>query len=166
MSQSQASTTASLRLPALDPADVPSVSGSGYPEPYRAAVAGRCQRRLGDALGLRNFGVNLVRLAPGAASSQRHWHALEDEFVYMLEGEAELVTDAGTQTLRAGMCAGFPAGKADGHHLVNRSARDAVFLVVGDRRPGLESVEYPDIDLKGRWVDGRWTYFHNDGTPW
>ena len=159
-------TTNPLRLPGLDPESVPAKSGSGYPEPYRAAVEARSFRRLGDALGLKNFGVNLVRLPPGAASSQRHWHAQEDEFVYMVEGEAELVTDAGPQTLRAGMCAGFPAGKADGHHLVNRTDRDAVFLVVGDRRPGLEAVEYPDIDLKGRWVDGRWTYFHKDGTPY
>jgi uncharacterized cupin superfamily protein len=158
--------TSPLRLPALDPASVPERSGSGYPEPYRAAVEARSLRRLGDAVGLRSFGVNLVRLPPGAASSQRHWHAHEDEFVYMLEGEAELITDAGPQTLRAGMCAGFPAGKADAHHLVNRTDRDVVFLVVGDRRPGIERAEYPDIDLEGRWVEGKWTYFHKDGSPW
>jgi uncharacterized cupin superfamily protein len=158
--------TSPLRLPALDPESVPARSGSGYPEPYRAAVEARSFRRLGDALGLKNFGVNLVRLPPGVASSQRHWHAQEDEFVYMLEGEAELITDGGPQTLRAGMCAGFPAGKADGHHLVNRTDRDVVFLVVGDRRPGIEQAEYPDIDLKGCWVEGRWTYFHKDGRPW
>jgi uncharacterized cupin superfamily protein len=129
-------------------------------------VLGRAWRPLGDALGLTNFGVNLVRLPPGIASSQRHWHTHEDEFVYMLEGEAELVTDAGPQVLTPGMCAGFPAGKADGHHLINRSDRDVVFLVVGDRRDGVEACEYPDIDMVGRWVDGKWTYFHKDGRAW
>ena len=155
-----------LRLPALDPASVAAKSGTSYPEPYRATVQARSWQPLGDALGLKNFGVNLVRLPPGSASSQRHWHAREDEFVYMVEGEAVLITDAGGQTLRPGMCAGFPAGNADGHHLVNRSDRDAVFLVLGDRRPGIEAVEYPDIDLKGRWVGGEWVYFHKDGRPW
>jgi uncharacterized cupin superfamily protein len=155
-----------LRLPALEPATVPVKSGSSYPEPYRAAVQARAWRPLGDALGLKNFGVNLVRLPPGAASSQRHWHTHEDEFVYMLQGEAELVTDAGAQTLTPGMCAGFPAGKPDGHHLINRSDRDAVFLVVGDRRDGVDAAEYPDIDMNGRWVDGKWTYFHKDGRRW
>jgi uncharacterized cupin superfamily protein len=157
---------AALRVPALDPATVPEKSSMSYPDPYRAAVLGRAWRPLGDALGLTNFGVNLVRLPPGIASSQRHWHTHEDEFVYMLEGEAELVTDAGPQVLTPGMCAGFPAGKADGHHLINRSNRDVVFLVVGDRRDGVEACEYPDIDMVGRWVDGKWTYFHKDGRAW
>jgi uncharacterized cupin superfamily protein len=155
-----------LRLPALDPASVPAKSGSSYPEPYRAAVEARSWRPLGDALSLKNFGVNLVRLPPGAASSQRHWHSHEDEFVYMLEGEVELITDAGPQTLVPGMCAGFPAGKADGHHLINRSDRDAVFLVVGDRRRGMDAAEYPDIDMNGRWAGDKWAYFHKDGRPW
>lgn len=97
-----------LNLPALDPQTIPAVSTTGYPEPYRAAVAGRVKRRIGNALGLTHFGVNLVRLAPGAASAQRHWHSSEDEFVYILEGEVELVSDAGAQTLTAGMAAGFP----------------------------------------------------------
>jgi uncharacterized cupin superfamily protein len=152
-----------LRLPALAPEDLEIKSGTDYPEPYRSAVDGRSWRALGDALGLKSFGVNLMRLATGAASSQRHWHILEDEFVYMLEGEAQLVTDGGVQTLKPGMCAGFPAGNADGHHLVNRTARDAVFLVVGDRRDGEDACTYADIDLEGRWVDGAWTYFHKDG---
>jgi uncharacterized cupin superfamily protein len=155
-----------LRSPALDPMTVPPKSGSGYPEPYRAAVVAREWRPLGDPFGLKNFGVNLVRLKPGVASSQRHWHTHEDEFVYMLEGEADLVTDAGTQTLKPGMCAGFPAGKADGHHLINRSDRDAVFLCIGDRRDGVDICEYPDIDLHGHWVGDKWVYTHKNGEPW
>jgi uncharacterized cupin superfamily protein len=153
--------------PALDPATVPVRSGTGYPEPFRALVARRQWQALGDALGLKNFGVNLVRLAPGVASSQRHWHTHEDEFVFLLEGELALVTSSGEQTLRAGMAAGFPAGVADGHHFVNRSQADAVFLVVGDRREE-DECRYPDIDLDLRHVgDERDTRFtRKDGTPY
>jgi uncharacterized cupin superfamily protein len=154
-----------LLLPALDPATVESAFGSDYPAPFDALVAGRERRRLGDALGLRNFGVNLTRLPPGCASSQRHWHTKQDEFVYILEGEVVLVTDAGEQTLTAGMAAGFPAGKADGHHLVNRSGRDALVLEVGDRTPGDEG-GYSDIDMMWRIVDGEERYLHKDGTPY
>lgn len=152
-------------LPALDPATLPERSGTGYPEPFRALVIERRWRELGDALGLTNFGVNLVRLPPGTASSQRHWHTHEDEFVYLLEGELVLVSDAGEQMLGAGMAAGFPAGKADGHHLVNRSKRDAVFLCVGDRREA-DEVDYPDVDLRLRLVDGNSVFTHKDGTPY
>jgi uncharacterized cupin superfamily protein len=128
-------------------------------------VAGRERRRLGDALGLKNFGVNLLRLPPGCASSQRHWHTRQDEFVYVLAGEVVLVTDRGEQTLRAGMAAGFPAGTGDGHHLVNRSAADALLLEVGDRTPGDEA-DYSDIDMMVRWVDGEERYLRKDGTPY
>ena len=155
-----------LNLPALDPETVPAVSGSGYPEPYRAAVSGRAKRRIGNAVGLTHFGVNLVRLAPGAASALRHWHSGEDEFVYILDGEVALVTDAGAQTLTAGMAAGFPAGKADGHHLVNRSKSDVIYLEVGDRRPETDEAEYPDIDLRLTKVNGKLTFTHKDGKPW
>lgn len=155
-----------LHLPALDPKTVPAATGTGYPEPYRAAVAGRSKQRLGNALGLKNFGVNLVRLPPGAASSQRHWHSAEDEFIYMLEGELELVTDVGIQLLRPGMAAGFPAGRADGHQLINRSKADAVYLEVGDRRPGADEVEYPDIDMRAIRQAGKDIFVHKDGKPW
>jgi uncharacterized cupin superfamily protein len=151
-----------LRLPGLDPATVPAREGSSYPEPFRAAVAGRSYRRLGDACGLTDFGVNLVRLRPGAASSQRHWHRLEDEFLYVLEGEPVLVTDIGEQQLEPGMAAGFPKGKADGHHLVNRGATEVVFLVIGSRRDR-EECFYPDIDLH-LGADGRFT--RKNGEPW
>src|SRR5262249_53510570 len=114
--------------PALEAMTVTPTVGSAYPEPFKALVAGRERRPLGDAFGLPNFGVNLLRVPPGCASSQRHWHTRQDELVYVLSGELVLVTDAGEQLLTAGMVAGFPAGRADGHHLVNRSARDAMVI--------------------------------------
>ncbi|MBI3452312.1 MAG: cupin domain-containing protein [Rhodospirillales bacterium] len=151
-----------LSLPALDPATVPARTGSGYPEPFRRAVAGRSKQILGDALGLKNFGVNLVRLPPGVMSSIRHWHARQDEFVIVLEGELALVTDAGAQTLRTGMVAGFPAGRPDGHHLVNRSTQDAVYLEVGDRTPG-DSAAYPDDDLVATHAGSTYVFTHKNG---
>ena len=158
-------TNASPRQPALDPATLESRKGSSYPTPFRAAVAGREKRILGDALGLTNFGVNLVRLPPGSTSSQRHWHSKEDEFVYVVEGEVTLITDAGPQVLTTGMVAGFPGGRADGHHLVNRSDRDVLYLEVGDRN-GNEEVTYSDVDLHLHTVDGKYQFQHKDGTPY
>ncbi len=155
-----------LRLPAVDPATVPAKVGSGYPQPFAAAVAAREKRALGDALGLSNFGVNLARLAPGVLSSQRHWHSRQDEFVYVVEGELVLVTDAGEQTLSAGMAAGFPAGSGDGHHLINRTDVDALYLEVGSRDEANDEVDYPDIDLIRRKKDGARVFFHKDGTPY
>ncbi len=120
--------------------------GSGYPGKFRKPCMARSKRALGDALGLAAFGVNLVHLDPGAMSAQRHWHSREDEFVYVLDGELVLVSDRGEQTLGAGMVAGFPAGKDDGHHLVNRGTKTAIFLEVGNREAG-DICHYPDIDL-------------------
>ncbi len=154
-----------LKLPAVDPSTVPATVGSAYPPPFAAAVAAREKRALGDALGLSNFGVNLVRLAPGVLSSQRHWHSRQDDFVYVVEGELVLVTDAGEQTLSAGMAAGFPAGSGDGHHLINRSDEDALYLEVGDRSAG-DDVDYPDIDMLRRRVDGGPRFVRRDGTPY
>ncbi len=154
-----------LKPPALDPKTLPARTGSGYPEPFKAAVATREKRALGDALGLKNFGVNLTRLLPGMASAQRHWHTKQDEFVYIVEGEVVLVTDAGEQVLSAGMVAGFPAGAGDGHHLVNRSDKHALYLEVGDRTAN-DEVDYPDIDMAVRWIDGAEKYVHKDGTPY
>ncbi|MBM0740524.1 cupin domain-containing protein [Phormidium sp. CLA17] len=147
--------------PALNPRAVLPRTGSTYPEPLKARVAGRSKRSLGDAVGLKNFGVNRVHLAPGAASSIRHWHSRQDEFIYVLEGELTLITNAGEQVLQAGMAAGFPAGKADGHQLVNRSQADAVYLEVGDRLPG-DEVVYPDDDLAATHST-RWSFTHKDG---
>jgi len=135
-----------LLPPAFDPADVAVHRGSGYPEPYRTRMGERTKRRLGDACGLTRVGVNLVTLAPGGQSALRHWHTLEDEFVYILEGEAVLVTNAGEQVLGAGMCAGYPAGARDGHHLVNRGAVAVRYLEVGNRIEG-DNAFYPDDDL-------------------
>lgn len=132
--------------PALDPESLSPRHGSSYPEAFKGPVEGRSKRVLGDALGLTRYGVNLVRLEPGAWSAQRHWHTKEDEFVLVLEGELTLVTDGGEQTLGPGMVAGFPGGQSDGHHLVNRSAVTAAYLEVGDRDPG-DEVHYPDVDL-------------------
>jgi uncharacterized cupin superfamily protein len=153
------------RPPALDPATVAPRRGTDYPAPFDRAVETRERRALGDALGLTNLGVNLARLPPGCASAQRHWHTEEDEFVWVLEGEVVLVTDGGEQTLKPGMAAGFPAGRADGHHLINRTSEDAVLLEVGDRRP-TDQVEYPDIDLRFAVVDGRRRFVHKDGSPY
>ena len=155
----------SLKPPALDPTTVEVKSGTSYPAPFRGLVEKRQFQRLGDALGLKNFGVNLVRLAPGVATSQRHWHTHEDEFVYMLEGEAVLASNDGEQVLRAGMAAGFPAGTPDGHHFINRSQADAVMLVVGERREEDEA-RYPDIDLDLRHIDGDLRFTRKDGTPY
>ena len=151
--------------PALDPAAVEPKLGSDYPEAFRAPCAGRERRRIGDALGLTNFGVNLMRLPPGVASSMRHWHSRQDELVFVVSGEVVLVTDAGEQTLSAGMAAGFPAGKADGHQFLNRSDRDAVLLEVGDRT-ARDEVDYSDIDMLVRWIGGEERYVRKDGTPY
>src|SRR5450432_2837819 len=154
-----------LRLPAIDPATIKANTGTGYPEGYEADSAACEKRAMGDATGLTHFGVNIVRLPPGCASAQRHWHKHEDEFVYILEGEVELVTDAGAQTLKAGMAAGFPAGKADGHHLVNRSGRDALYLEVGDRHAD-DVCEYPDHDMSLIPFEGDQVFVHRDGKRW
>ncbi len=132
--------------PALDPGGVAPRRGSSYPEAFREPCRTRIKRVLGDALGLSNFGVNLVTLPPGAWSAQRHWHSHEDEFVYVVEGEVTLITDGGEQALGAGQAAGFPAGKADGHHLVNKGSALATYLEIGDRRRD-DAVAYPDVDL-------------------
>jgi uncharacterized cupin superfamily protein len=154
-----------LKAPALDPGTLEGQTGSSYPEPFASQVAAREKRGLGDALGLTNFGVNLVHLSPGAMSSQRHWHSKQDEFLYMVEGELVLVTDGGEQTLTAGTVAGFPAGNGDGHHLINRSDKTAVYLEVGDRTEG-DEVDYPDVDMLLRNVDGALKFIHKDGTPY
>jgi uncharacterized cupin superfamily protein len=143
---------------------VPVVTGSRYPAPYDAPCAARTRQRLGDAAGLTDFGVNLLRLAPGVWSSQRHWHTAEDEFLYVLEGEVVLVTDAGEEVLKAGDCAGFKAGVADGHQLQNRSQREAVVLEVGSRKAADDEADYPDIDL--RFTKGRGGFSHKDGKPY
>ena len=148
----------------IDLDKVPVVTGSRYPAPFDAPCVARARQRLGDAAGLTDFGVNLLRLPAGAWSSQRHWHSAEDEFVYVLEGEVTLVTDAGEEMLRPGDCAGFKAGTFDGHHLQNRSQRDAVVLEIGSRKVAEDEGEYPDIDL--RFLKGLAGFARKDGTPY
>jgi uncharacterized cupin superfamily protein len=157
-----AKTAAATGMPALDPKTIEPRRGSGYPTPYNEPCMARSKRALGDALGLNAFGVNLVELEAGAWSSQRHWHSREDEFVYVIEGELTLITDAGERVLGPGMAAGFPAGKSDGHHLVNRGSAKAVYLEVGNRASG-DICTYSDIDLHlpaSRLSSG---YVHKDG---
>jgi uncharacterized cupin superfamily protein len=152
---------------AIKALDVPArTKPSNYPEPFASRMKGREKRALGDVFGLRNFGVNLTRLAPGAISTLRHAHSRQDEFVYILEGEPTLVTDAGETPLAPGMCAGFKAGSGEGHHLVNRTATDVLYLEVGDRGPG-DAVTYPDDDLKAEMgADGRWLFTRKDGSAY
>ena len=148
----------------IDIGKLEAIVGTLYPPPFDEPCRERFRRRLGDAAGLTQFGVNLLQLPPGAWSSQRHWHTVEDEFVYVLEGEVVLVTDAGEELLRSGDCAGFAAGAADGHHLQNRSTHTATVLEIGTRRPEDDEAFYPDIDLHA--LKGSGGYAHRDGRPY
>ena len=137
---------------------------SNYPEPFASRMSGREKRPLGDIFGLNNFGVNLTRLAPHAASALRHTHSKQDEFIYVLEGRPTLVTDEGATELAPGMCAGFQASSGNGHMIVNRTSEDAVYLEIGDRSMG-DTVDYPDDDLVAAAnTDGRRIFTHKDGT--
>ena len=154
-----------LRRPALDPDTIERRTSTIYPAPHDAVTRGRAKRSLTAALGLTQLGVNVTELAPGAASALRHWHSHEDEFVFVLEGEPTLVTSEGEQILRPGQCAGFPAGVADGHQLVNRTSQPVRVLEVGTRDPRDEG-NYPDIDL--RCAPGRYSqaiFTKKDGSP-
>jgi uncharacterized cupin superfamily protein len=146
----------------IDVEALTSVVGTLYPPPFDEPCRARERTRLGDAAGLTQYGVNLLRLPAGAWSSQRHWHAKEDEFVYVLSGEVMLVTDAGEEVLRAGDCAGFKAGDPDGHCLQNRGTTDATVLEIGSRIQGEHST-YSDIDMKTQPGTG---YVRKDGTPY
>ena len=148
-------------MPKIDVTAAPQKRGSSYPAPFDKPCAERLRRRLGDAGGLSDFGVNLLTLPPGAWSSQRHWHSKEDEFVYVLSGEVTLVSDDGEKVLRAGDCAAFPKGDPNGHHLINKSSAVAMCLEVGTRSKD-DFCTCPDIDLQ---IDSRFDRFaHRDGT--
>jgi len=156
----------SLEPPALDPATVEPRTSSGYPEPFRSRCLPREKRALGDALGLTKVGVNLTTLPPGKESSMRHHHTHEDELIFVLEGEAVLITDRGEQVLTAGMCAGFPAGSNDGHQLVNRSDQPVRYLEISNRDPA-DTAAYPDVDLAySKSPDGKAVFSRKDGTPY
>lgn len=144
----------------------PRTRPSFYPEPFASMMKGREKRPLGDLFGLTNFGVNLTRVAPGGISALRHAHAMQDEFVYVLEGHPSLITNAGETQLSPGMCAGFKAGTGNAHQLVNRTDKDVLYLEVGDRSPG-DSVFYPDDDIKAvLGADGKWIFEHKDGSAY
>ncbi len=151
-------------MPKIDIDNAPTGHGTGYPEEFAAPCKSRRRWRLGDAVGLNQFGVNLLRLPAGAWSSQRHWHAAEDEFVWVVEGEVVLIEEDGETVLVAGDCAGFKAGVPNGHRIENRSDREAVLLEVGSRRPTDDACDYPDIDMI--LPKGADRYFHRDGTPY
>ena len=150
-------------MPKIDIGKAATRFGSAYPPPYDEPCRERRRWKLGDVVGLTQFGVNLMRLAPGVWTSQRHWHTHEDEFVCVLEGEVVLVEDEGETVLRAGDCAGFKAGVTNGHHIQNRSDREAVLLEIGSRMPGVDGGEYPDLDMI---VGPDEVYRHRDGTPY
>jgi uncharacterized cupin superfamily protein len=143
--------------------DVARKTSSGYPAPYREAVKGRARAALGNIFGLDQFGVNVVTLAPGAWSSQRHWHEGEDEFVYVLDGELVLVDDAGDHVMTAGMCAGFKAGNGNGHHLKNLSQDPASYLEIGTRLR-TDKAHYSDIDMVAIKEDGAFRFARKNGS--
>ncbi|MHC5726711.1 MAG: cupin domain-containing protein [Nostoc sp.] len=150
----------------INPEEVPSEIRTNYPDEFKPMVAGRIRQRLGNFALLQNFGVNRVKLEPGSYSSMRHWHSHQDEFIYVLEGELTLVTDRGAEILTPEMAAGFPAGEANGHHLVNRSSVVAIYLEVGDRTAN-DKVTYPDENLMttpSPDVKSR-KFIRNDSTP-
>ena len=151
-------------MPRVDIETAPRIDGTSYPDEFAGPCLPRRRWRLGDAGGLTQFGVNLLRLPDGAWSALRHWHSAEDEFVQVLEGEVVLVDDHGETVLRAGDCAAFPAGDGNGHKLENRSGAEAVLLEVGSRRPEADRVVYSDIDMT--YTGGETHYRHRDGTPY
>lgn len=139
---------------------------SNYPEAFASRMAGREKRQLGDLFGLSDFGVNLTRLQPGGCSALRHAHSAQDEFIYVLEGEPTLITDAGEVPLKPGMCAGFPAGTGDAHHVVNRTESIVVMIEIGSRASG-DTASYPDDDIQAvLGADGKWQFARKDGSPY
>ena len=152
-------------MPKIDITKAPLRTTSTYPDEFKNVTNGREKYAVGNVAGLTQFGVNITRLKPGAASALRHWHEQEDEFVFVLEGEIVLIEDGGETLLKPGDAAGFKAGVANGHHLVNRSGRDAVFLEVGTRA-ATERAHYPDVDLVVTRDAGGFRFTHRSGEPY
>ena len=155
-------------MPKIDTRALPVRTGTSYPEPYASLLRGRAKQVLGDAVGLTQFGVNLLHLPPGAVSSQRHWHREEDEFVIVLSGEVILEEDDGETVLSPHDCAGFPAGRAVGHRLANRSEVPATVLEIGTRaREDVSTYTDPDVDMQAVKSDGGgWRILRKDGTAY
>lgn len=149
----------------INPNQVPSRTGSNYPDRFKPVVAGREKKRLGEATGLKNFGVNLTTLPPKSQSALRHWHTKQDEFIYVLSGKLTLITDEGESILQAGQAARFPAGDANGHYLYNHTEAITTYLEIGDRTPD-DSANYPDDDLIAIASEQGWQFTHKDGTPY
>lgn len=149
----------------FDLENIPFHRGTGYPQLFKATVAGRLRKKLGHTAGLTNFGVNLTTLEPKSASALRHWHSRQDEFIYVVSGELVLITDDGETVMKPGMMAAFPAGESNGHCLVNRTRQSAVYLEVGDRTSG-DVVTYPDVDLLATETAQGYAFTHKDGTPY
>lgn len=153
-------------IPAVAAEEVPPRQRpSNYPEPFASMMRGRVKRQLGEFFGLTNFGVNLTTLPPGQASSLRHAHSRQDEFIYILAGFPTLIDNQGATPLSPGMCAGFKAGTGNAHQLVNQSADEVIYLEIGDRTAGDEAM-YPDNDIAARLEGGKWVFVHKDGTPY
>lgn len=152
-------------MPKIDIASLAVDSRTGYPAPFDRVVVGRERKRLGNAAGLDQFGVNLTTLKPGAASALRHWHHSEDEFVYVLAGEVVLIEDSGETVLKPGDAAGFKANSPVGHHLVNRTGSDALYLEIGTRAK-IERADYPDVDLVMVRDEKGARYTHKNGDPY
>jgi len=143
----------------------PRTTPSSYPQPFASRMAGREKRALGDFFGLSNFGVNLTKLASGAGSALRHSHSKQDEFIYILQGNPILITNAGETQLSPGVCAGFKADTGNAHQLINRTNEEVYYLEVGDRSAG-DSVQYPDDDLQALFINRQWQFAHKDGSPY
>lgn len=149
-------------MPKIDIARAIVTTSTAYPPPFDRVTIGREKTALGDVAGLTQFGVNRTRLKPGAASAMRHWHEGEDEFVYVLDGVLTLIENEGETLLHAGDAAGFKAGVQSGHHLVNKSDRDAVYLEIGTRTAS-GRVHYPDDDIELRRDGGKLNFVHKSG---
>lgn len=151
-------------MPKVDLSLVPVKTGSSYPGNLSAQMDGRTQRAVGKAGGMTQFGANIVTLAAGALSSLRHWHEKQDEFLIVLSGELTLIDDTGETVLTQGDCAAFPAGDANGHHIVNKSGAEGSFFVVGTHTT-TEVAHYCDVDMKVQVADGTFAFTRRDGTP-
>jgi uncharacterized cupin superfamily protein len=152
-------------MPKIDISKIPADASTLYPQQFRNVVDGREKRKLGNAVGLTQFGVNLTRIKPGAASALRHWHQHEDEFIYMIEGELVLIENEGETVLRPGDAAGFKAGVDNAHCLINRTSHDALYLEVGTRA-ARERVDYPDVDCVLERNGTTVTYMRRTGEPY
>ena len=151
------------KTPIVAVADLPLNKSTIYPAHLKAPFAGRAKRRVGDAVGMKNFGFNITTLEPGAWSSHQHWHTRQDEMIYLLEGELTLVTDRGREIIKPGTAVGFPANTGEGHNLINNGTTTAVYIEVGDRLPGDEAL-YSDVDLAARQNPPSYSFTKKDGS--